>query len=130
MCGLMTFGRKQWDHLDETMRAVLPDTHRAMKDLIPMVDSDSDAFNQFMVTSPILLLSSETASNRFRQKHFAFNINVSFFWDPLNTFLQARYSICVCQINLSEQIVYKINLASSEQMRWIKNLIIRLEKSN
>jgi hypothetical protein len=49
MCGLMTFGRKQWDHLDQTMRSVLPDTHKTMKYLIPMVDADSDAFNQYMV---------------------------------------------------------------------------------
>ncbi|XP_065349853.1 formimidoyltransferase-cyclodeaminase-like [Cloeon dipterum] len=66
MCGLMTFGRKQWDHLDQTMRKILPETHDAMKSLIPMIDSDSDAFNQYMAASKMPKSSTEEAAARDR----------------------------------------------------------------
>jgi formiminotetrahydrofolate cyclodeaminase len=67
MCGLMTFGRKQWDHLDLTMRSVLPDTHKTMKDLIPMVDADSDAFNQFMVIYLLICFGEMEADSTFNK---------------------------------------------------------------
>ena len=49
MCGLMTYGRKQWDHLDKEIRKLLPIVHDAMVQFTPMIDEDAAAFNDFMV---------------------------------------------------------------------------------
>lgn len=49
MCGLMTYGRKQWDHLDKQIRSLLPTVHDAMVKFTPMIDDDAAAFNEYMV---------------------------------------------------------------------------------
>ena len=54
-CGLgtmvskLTYGKRQWEHLDSRMRAIIPRLHTAMLSIIPMVDADTDAFNDYMV---------------------------------------------------------------------------------
>ena len=40
---------RQWEHLDSRMRAIIPRLHTAMHSIIPMVDADTDAFNDYMV---------------------------------------------------------------------------------
>ena len=55
-CGLsamvskLSYGKRQWEHLDTRMRAVIPQLHAAMLAIIPMVDADTDAFNDYMVS--------------------------------------------------------------------------------
>ncbi|XP_051854270.1 formimidoyltransferase-cyclodeaminase [Antechinus flavipes] len=48
MVGLMTYGKRQFEHLDPTMRRLIPPFHQAMKELLVMVDTDSEAFNGYM----------------------------------------------------------------------------------
>lgn len=48
MVGKMTYGKRQWDKYDEQMRRLIPIMHHAMNDLIPMVDADTGAFNDYM----------------------------------------------------------------------------------
>ncbi|GCB85642.1 hypothetical protein scyTo_0026365, partial [Scyliorhinus torazame] len=50
MVGLMTYGKRQFDHLDGQMRRLITPFHETMKDLIAMVDDDSNAFNSYMVS--------------------------------------------------------------------------------
>ena len=55
-CGLgamvskLTYGKRQWEHLDTRMRAIIPRLHSAMLSIISMVDADTDAFNDHMVS--------------------------------------------------------------------------------
>ena len=55
-CGLgamvskLSYGKRQWEHLDSRMRVIIPRLHSAMLSIIPMVDADTDAFNDYMVS--------------------------------------------------------------------------------
>uniref|UniRef100_T1JH96 Formimidoyltransferase-cyclodeaminase n=1 Tax=Strigamia maritima TaxID=126957 RepID=T1JH96_STRMM len=48
MVGLMTYGKKQWEHLDGQMRKLIPVIHKTMKDIIPIIDADTHAFAEYM----------------------------------------------------------------------------------
>ena len=54
-CGLgsmvskLSYGKRQWEHLDSRMRKVIPVLHQAMMDIIPLIDADTEAFNDYMV---------------------------------------------------------------------------------
>ena len=49
MVGKLTYGKKQWEPLDTRMRSIIPPLHAAMLDILPMVDADTEAFNDYMV---------------------------------------------------------------------------------
>ncbi|CAK6442004.1 unnamed protein product [Pipistrellus nathusii] len=44
MAGLMTYGRRQFEHLDATMRRLIPPFHAASARLAALVDADAQAF--------------------------------------------------------------------------------------
>jgi glutamate formiminotransferase/formiminotetrahydrofolate cyclodeaminase len=44
----MTYGKRKFEAQDATMRRLIPPLHHAMKDLIPMIDADTHAFNDYM----------------------------------------------------------------------------------
>lgn len=48
MVGLMTYGKRQFEELDEKMRKLIPPFYHTMKELISMVDADASAFNSYM----------------------------------------------------------------------------------
>ncbi len=48
MMGWMSYGNKKFEHLDSKMRKNIPPLHEAMKQLIPMIDADTNAFNDYM----------------------------------------------------------------------------------
>ena len=50
MVGWLTFGNKKFEKLDSTMRKAIPPLHDVMMALIPMVDADTDAFTEYMVS--------------------------------------------------------------------------------
>ncbi len=49
MVGWMTFGNKKFEHLDKTMRSLIAPLNSIMLELIPMIDADTDAFNDYMI---------------------------------------------------------------------------------
>jgi len=49
MVGWMSYGNKKFEHLDSTMRELIPPLHNKMKELIPMIDADTNAFNDYMI---------------------------------------------------------------------------------
>lgn len=49
MMGQMTYGKRQFESLDSTVRELLPITYQNMIQAIPMIDADTDAFNDYMV---------------------------------------------------------------------------------
>jgi glutamate formiminotransferase/formiminotetrahydrofolate cyclodeaminase len=48
MVGWMSYGKRKFDDIDAVMRRQIPPLHNAMKDLIPMIDADTRAFNDYM----------------------------------------------------------------------------------
>ena len=50
MVGQMTFGKRQFEDLDKKIRQLLPPLHGAMQGAIPMIDADTDAFNDYMAS--------------------------------------------------------------------------------
>ena len=50
MVGKLTYGKRQWESLDTAMRSIIPPLHAAMLDTLPMVDADTEAFNDYMVS--------------------------------------------------------------------------------
>lgn len=57
MVGQMTFGKRQFEDVDETIRQLLPPLYNAMIHSIPMIDADTDAFNDYMVCLEFVCLS-------------------------------------------------------------------------
>ena len=51
MVAQMTYGKKQFEQLDATIRPLLPPLHDATVAAVAMIDKDTDAFTQYMVTS-------------------------------------------------------------------------------
>lgn len=49
MVGQMTYGKRQFEDVDETIRQLLPPLYNAMIHSVPMIDADTDAFNDYMV---------------------------------------------------------------------------------
>lgn len=49
MMGWMSYGNKKFEHLDSKMRKFIPPLHFKMKELISMIDADTNAFNDYML---------------------------------------------------------------------------------
>jgi len=48
MVSKLTMGVRKFEHLDSKMREIIPPLHHAANKLIPMVDADTNAFNDYM----------------------------------------------------------------------------------
>ncbi|XP_039649615.1 formimidoyltransferase-cyclodeaminase isoform X2 [Perca fluviatilis] len=64
MVGQMTYGKRQFDHLDGVMRRLIPPFHQAAKELLDMVDADSTAFNSYMAALKMPKTSAEEIKRR------------------------------------------------------------------
>ena len=53
MTGFLTYGNKKFAHLDNDLRKLLPPLYSSMKELLPYVDHDAAAFNDYMVSSSL-----------------------------------------------------------------------------
>lgn len=48
MVAQLTYGVKKFEHLDKKMREIIPPLYNATKRLIPMIDADTNAFNDYL----------------------------------------------------------------------------------
>ncbi|KAM4560241.1 formimidoyltransferase-cyclodeaminase [Odontesthes bonariensis] len=64
MVGQMTYGKRQFENLDGVMRRLIPPFHRAMDELLHMVDADSSAFNSYMVALKMPKNTAEEVKRR------------------------------------------------------------------
>jgi len=48
MVGWMTYGKRKFEGQDATMRRLIPPLHGGMKDLLPMIDRDTRAFDAYL----------------------------------------------------------------------------------
>lgn len=53
MAGLMTYGRRQFEQLDSTMRRLIPPFHTALAELTALVDADARAFEGYLVSRAV-----------------------------------------------------------------------------
>ena len=64
MVGWMSYGNRKFEKLDASMRKLIPPIQKTMLNLIPMVDADTNAFNEYMV-SKVLVMSVVIFMKRF-----------------------------------------------------------------
>jgi len=48
MVARLTYGVRKFESVDQQMRAIIPVLHEAVEQLIPMIDADTNAFNDYM----------------------------------------------------------------------------------
>jgi glutamate formiminotransferase/formiminotetrahydrofolate cyclodeaminase len=48
MAAKLTYGVRKFEHLDADMRRIIPPLHETYQALIPMIDADTTAFNEYM----------------------------------------------------------------------------------
>jgi glutamate formiminotransferase/formiminotetrahydrofolate cyclodeaminase len=48
MVAKLTYGVRKFEHLDQTMRKIIPPLHNTTMQLIPMIDADTNAFNDYV----------------------------------------------------------------------------------
>lgn len=62
MVGQMTYGKRQWEEFDSQMRDLIPVVTSSADDMIKMIDADTDAFNDYMVTDDLLVRFTVTVN--------------------------------------------------------------------
>ncbi|CAG7833474.1 unnamed protein product [Allacma fusca] len=48
MVGLLTFGKRQWEHLDDQMRQLIKPLYEAAEEIQPMIEADTVAFDLYV----------------------------------------------------------------------------------
>ena len=61
MAAKLTWGVRKFEHLDQDMRRIIPPLHEAAQALIPLIDADTNAFEDYMAA---LRLPKETETER------------------------------------------------------------------
>ncbi|XP_004416264.1 PREDICTED: formimidoyltransferase-cyclodeaminase isoform X1 [Odobenus rosmarus divergens] len=64
MAGLMTYGRRQFEHLDTTMRRLIPPFHAASAELTKLVDADARAFQAYLEATKLPTNTPEERDRR------------------------------------------------------------------
>jgi glutamate formiminotransferase/formiminotetrahydrofolate cyclodeaminase len=64
MVGWMTYGKRKFEDKDPAMRRLLPPLDEAMRDLIPLIDADTKAFNDYMAAVGLPKDTPEEAARR------------------------------------------------------------------
>jgi len=67
MVGKLTYGKRQWEHLDKDMRGILPGLHNTMLSVTDMVDKDTEAFNDFFAAMKLPKQTDEQVAHRDNQ---------------------------------------------------------------
>ncbi|XP_032721077.1 formimidoyltransferase-cyclodeaminase [Lontra canadensis] len=64
MAGLMTYGRRQFEHLDATVRRLIPPFHAAVAELTMLVDADARAFQAYLEATKLPKSTPEERDRR------------------------------------------------------------------
>ncbi len=64
MVGWMTYGKRKFEAKDPVMRQLIPPLHEAMQALLPMIDADTRAFNDYMAALGLPKETPEQAAAR------------------------------------------------------------------
>ncbi len=66
MVGWMTYGKRKFEDKDPVMRRLIPPLRQAMLDLVPMIDADTRAFNDYLAAVGLPRDTPEQAETRRR----------------------------------------------------------------
>jgi glutamate formiminotransferase/formiminotetrahydrofolate cyclodeaminase len=66
MVGWMTYGKRRFEARDATMRRLIPPLHEAMRDLLPMIDRDTRAFDAYLEATSLPRETDEEKAVRHR----------------------------------------------------------------
>lgn len=80
MASLLTYGNKKFESLDTQMRKLIPPLYSLSHELVPLVDADSAAFNQFMVCIVDVLIAWLFLISCFT---YTYTYSVILFWVKL-----------------------------------------------
>jgi hypothetical protein len=50
MVGLLSFGKRQWEHLDAEMRTAIEPLYSSVDKLLPLIEADTAAFEEYVVS--------------------------------------------------------------------------------
>lgn len=64
MVGWMTYGKRKFEDEDAVMRRLIPPLDQAMRDLIPMIDADTGAFNDYLAALGLPKATAEEKAAR------------------------------------------------------------------
>ena len=64
MVGLLSYGKRQYEDSDAQMRKIIPPLHETMNLLLPCVDKDTEAFNEYMIALKLPKTTPEEAKLR------------------------------------------------------------------
>lgn len=67
MVAKLTYGVRKFEHLDATMRQIIPPLHNTTMQLIPMIDADTNAFNDYVEAIRLPKNTEEEKAERFAQ---------------------------------------------------------------
>lgn len=131
MVAQLTYGVRKFEHLDTEMRKIIPPLYNLTKKLIPMIDEDTKAFNDYMEALKLPKNTDEEKSvrNEAMQNGLKKAVEV-----PLNTmrlansawewmFLVAKYG------NIASKSDIEVGVKSLETGIWgaYKNVLINLK---
>ena len=66
MMGWMTYGKRKFDDKDAVMRRSIPPLHQAMQELIPLIDADTAAFDDYLAAAGLPQSTEAEAAERQR----------------------------------------------------------------
>jgi glutamate formiminotransferase/formiminotetrahydrofolate cyclodeaminase len=66
MVGWLTYGKRKFEDKDEIMRRIIPPLDQAMKDLVPLIDADTRAFNDYVAARALPKETEQQAAHRRR----------------------------------------------------------------
>ena len=66
MVGWMTYGKRKFEDKDALMRRLIPPLHEAMQDLIPLIDADTRAFEEYLAAAGLPQDTAERTDHRRR----------------------------------------------------------------
>lgn len=64
MVGLLSYGKRQYEDSDAQMRKIIPPLHETMNTLLPCVDKDTEAFNEYMLAMKLPKTTPEESKLR------------------------------------------------------------------
>lgn len=64
MVGGLTYGKRRFEDKDAVMRRLIPPLHEAMEALVPLVDADTQAFDEYMAAMSLARDTPERAAAR------------------------------------------------------------------
>jgi len=98
----LTFGVRKFEHLDQKMREIIPILHEVTQKLIPMIDADTNAFNEYMDAMRLPNVTAEEKAARLAAMQDGLKSAISI---PLGT-MQLGDSAWDCMTEAAKHVNY------------------------